>query len=103
MTTNTNPSRTTARFFASATPFLGHYVITDRTDGSAVAAVKGRAAARSHAAALTAIDPTDVQGPRTASAASTAARTSHVDCAHVSSKLARAICRRDRKASTTSA
>ena len=99
MTTNTNPSRTAARFYAAATTNgHGRYEIIDRTDPRIVAAVKGRAAARAHAAALTAINPTDEQGPRPteAPAAKSSMRTSHADCDHVSTKLARAICRRSR-------
>lgn len=121
MTTNTN-TRTPARFFASATPVpgTGRYSITDRTDGTNVALVKGRQAARDHAAALTAIDPAPRDDndtlalnlrdtkkaakaarkakaePKAEATKAPAARTSHADCAHASSKLARAICRRER-------
>lgn len=94
MTTNTNPSRTTARFAASTAPRVdGTYAIIDRTDGNAVVAtIKGRAAARTIAATLTSIDP----APRTDDDVKPAAkRTSHADCDHASSKLARAICRRE--------
>lgn len=125
MTTNTNPSRTTARFFASTTPNAeGLYVITDRAakgTKAVTAYVKGRAAARAQAAILTAIDPADrvietkatkkakAQGkaakakPAAKAEPKAATRTSHADCAHASSKLARAICRREAaKAATPS-
>lgn len=104
MTTNTNPSRTApARFFASATPNAeGLYTITDRLDSAIVTTIKGRAAARATAALLTAIDLTDqplIDQPAAEPAAKpTAKRTSHADCDHASTKLARAICRRDRAA-----
>jgi hypothetical protein len=104
MTTNTN-TKPAARFFASATANdEGLYTITDRTDGLTVAAIKGRAAARTMAATLTAIDPApraddDVQ----AEAKAEGKRTSHADCAHAATKLARAICRRERAKAETPA
>lgn len=93
MTTNTNPSRTAARFFAADKPAFGTYPIIDRTDGQIVVNIKGRAAARTIAATLTTIDP----APRVADEPKPEAkRTSHADCAHVATKLARAICRKER-------
>lgn len=96
MTTNTN-TRTPARFAAAAVTTKGRYAILDRADNQIVAYVKGRAAARAMAALLTDFDP----APRVADEPATEAkpeakRTSHADCDHASSKLARAICRRDR-------
>lgn len=124
MTTNANPSRTTARFAASTVPTDGLWLITDRTDQIIVTRVKGRQAARDLAAMLSAIDPTvrpddDVPVPlnlrdtkRAVKAAARKAakaeaapkaeakpatvRASHADCDHASTKLARAICRRER-------
>jgi hypothetical protein len=118
MTTNTN-TRTPARFFASATPNdEGLYTITDRTDDSVVVTIKGRTHARFFAARLSEFDPSPrvelVPEPKSAkkakakgterearkaaleAEASKAVRQSHADCSHASTKLARAICRRDR-------
>lgn len=119
MTTNTNPSRTTARFYAAATT-NGHglFEVIDRTDPRIVTAIKGRAEARRVAAVLTehadligngrvietkATKKAKAQGKaakakpaKAEPKAEAPVRTSHADCAHASSKLARAICRRDR-------
>lgn len=118
MTTNTNP-RTPARFYATDKPFLGMYQVIDRTDGKPVTSVKGRAAARNQATLLSAIDPaprdervieeTTIPAPKKARKAKAAkaepkvdaVRTSHADCKHASSKLARAICRRERSKAAT--
>jgi hypothetical protein len=101
MTTNTN--RPAARFFASATPNAeGLYTITDRTDDSIVVTIKGRTHARFFASRLTELDPAPrveepvADEPTTDEAKPEAKRTSHADCDHASSKLARAICRRER-------
>jgi hypothetical protein len=100
MTTNRTTS-TPARFAASAVPTDGLYLVIDRTDSIIVTRIKGRAAARDLAATLTAIDP----APRPADEADAATdeaiakaatkRTSHADCDHASTKLARSICRRE--------
>jgi hypothetical protein len=111
MTTNTNPSRSTARrFFASTEPTAeGVYTITDRTDDSVVVTIKGRTHARFFAARLSEFDPAprDAEPVKAAKPAKAkkatkaepvtdAKRTSHADCAHVATKMARAICRKER-------
>ena len=107
MTTNaTTSARTAARFYTTPTAVDGLFPIIDRADDTTVANVKGRATARAHAAHLTAIflhAELDEQGPapKLDDAAQArhdkiVTRTSHADCDHVSTKLARAICRRSR-------
>jgi hypothetical protein len=110
MTTNTNPSRSIARFFASAEPTTeGLYTITDRTDDSVVVSIKGRTHARFFAARLSEFNPAprDAEPVKAAKPAKAkkaakaepvtdAKRTSHADCAHVATKMARAICRKER-------
>lgn len=99
MTTNTN-TRTPARFFASTTANAdGLFTITDRTDDTIVTAIKGRAHARFFAARLTEADPAprvEDEATEAPAAKADAKRTSHADCDHASSKLARATCRRNR-------
>lgn len=111
MTTNTNPSRTTARFYAAATTNgHGRFEVIDRTDPRILVAIKGRAEARRVAAVLNehadlvaqpqprlqAVADKPAKAKKAKPAVEAPARSSHADCAHASSKLARAICRRDR-------
>lgn len=99
--TTTRTAKPAARFFASATPNAeGLYTITDRTDDSVVVTIKGRTHARFFASRLSELDPApraddDVQAEAEPEA-KPAKRTAHTDCDHASTKLARAICRRER-------
>lgn len=95
MTTNTSPRR----FYAAATTNgHGRYEIIDRTDPRIVAAVKGRAAARAHAKILSDIDPADrpVDTPDVTEIQSRL--RAHANCTHETTKQARAVCRRQRRA-----
>lgn len=108
MTTNASPSRTTARFAADTTALTANvWIVRDRNDGLTIASATGRAEARRIAAVLNSVadliaEPQPKAKARKAKAAKAEAdttstvRTSHADCDHVATKLARAICRRDR-------
>lgn len=99
MTTNTNPSRKpAARFFVPDTRPAGAtgWPVMDREGNDLVIRVSGRQMARTIAGELNQRNP-EPQGPRPVDEPKAEAkRTSHADCEHASSKLARAICRRDR-------
>lgn len=114
MTTNRTTS-SPVRFSADTTALTANvWIVRDRLDGLTITSTTGRAEARRVAAVLNSHAEliTEPQGPAPRKArkgkaepkadATSSVRTSHADCAHVATKLARAICRREAAKATVS-